>query len=37
MNSAWPLEVSFYIYPAEHLRTWIRAMKDAGVNCDASY
>lgn len=33
-NSAWPLEVTFYIHPAEHLGTWIRAMNDAGVNCD---
>jgi len=29
------LDVTFYIFPAEHLGTWIRAMKTAGVDYDA--
>lgn len=29
------LDVTFFIFPAEHLGVWIRAMKDTGVDCDA--
>lgn len=29
------LDVTFYIYPAEHLGIWIQAMNDVGIDCDA--
>lgn len=36
-SKSWPLQVSFFIYPPDHLGAWFRAMKDAEVPLGAFF